>query len=1064
MADAPGRLGLRAALATYPRHTMADEDYDFPPARASAAVSIGGPTGGRRRGPIRYRRLLAATVSFLVLIGSGLAWVAYKKLTVSLPHGAPVPALVAGQKDLDGKDQNILLIGNDTRDGATKAELKALSTENDGGSVNADTMIVLHVPSSGAQPTMISFPRDSWVDIPGYGMNKLNAAYPKAWAKAKQSGASETAAESAGINLTIRTISGLTGLHIDHYVQVNLLGFYRISDAIGGVPVCLLHAQNARTDSDQYGSGYSGINLPAGRSVIKGSQALAFVRQRHGLPNGDLDRIRRQQYFLSAAFHKVASAGVLLNPFKLHRLMGAVSRSLLVDPDLDIMTFARQMADVTSGALKSVTIPNAGPQVIYPDGTETAIVAVNTAALPDFIRTLLGRPVEDRLAKVTAAAPSPVTVDVLNGTGVAGLATQNAQALQRRGFQTGSVDSTGATDTTVVEYAPGQEAAAKAVAAAVPHVKVVVTSTVQRVTLVLGTDNYQVAGQHGANDAGRAPSGSDREQPGRLIADCGALERSGCPRRLHQLSRRTAVKRHLSRAGETQLTAGNVPCVSDSSYRGPQRRGELPPELDPRRPRSGRRRAMNPSSGGVIAVRRTALVLGAVLSMVIVGASAWMWWTYRDLNSGLTQVNLYGSGGASKPKKDIDGKDQNILIIGNDDRSTATDAELKELGTTRDGGSLNTDTMMIVHVPANGKKASLISLPRDSWVSVPGYGKGKLNSAYPDAFNATAGSHTDKEQAGTRLLVQTISNLTGLTVDHVAQVDLLGFYRISKAIGPITVNMCAAVKEANSGINLKQGKQTIVGTQALAFVRQRYGFPNGLGDLDRVQRQRYFLTAAFRRIASAGTLLNPTKLSNLVSAVKRSLTVDDQLKLITLAQQMENLNANNISGQTIPTQGFGTEDGQSVVLVDPAAVKTFVTKVIGSTNAKPKPTPTVAPSSVTVNVFNAGSGVNSAAHNAASALQSAGFNVGTVSDGQNLQATTIRYPAGQASQAATVAAYVPGAQLEQSSDVSTVTLYLGGDGLTVKAPTGATSPAGGASTPAPTTGSSASPLDAGCIY
>src|SRR6201999_1846764 len=116
----------------------------------------------------------------------------------------------------------------------------------------------------------------------------------------------------------------LTGLYIDHYMQVNLLGFYRISEAIGGVTVCLNAAQNASTDRDAYGSGYSGIDLPKGISVIEGAQALAFVRQRHGLPNGDLDRIKRQQYFLKSAFQKVTSAGVLLNPFKLRAMLGAI--------------------------------------------------------------------------------------------------------------------------------------------------------------------------------------------------------------------------------------------------------------------------------------------------------------------------------------------------------------------------------------------------------------------------------------------------------------------------------------------------------------------------------------------------------------------------------------------------------------------------------------------------------------------------------------------------------------------------------------------------------------------
>ncbi len=480
---------------------MADEDDDFPSDTAVAQPA-------RRQGPIRYRRLLAATVSFVVLVGSGLAWVAYKKITVSLPHGAPVPALAAGQSDIDGKDQNILLIGNDSRAGANAAELKALSTGDDGGSINADTMIVLHVPANGSQPTLISFPRDSWVNIPGYGMHKLNAAYPTGWAAAKQKGESETAAESAGIMLTIKTISAITGLHIDHYVQVNLLGFYRISDAIGGVRVCLLHAQNPKTDSDQYGSGYSGIDLPAGWSTIEGKQALAFVRQRHGLPNGDLDRIRRQQYFLSAAFHKVATAGVLLNPFKLHRLMNAVSSSILIDPKLDIMKFAQQMEAVTSGGFKSVTIPNGGSQMIYPDGVATSIVAVNTAAIPDFIRTLLGKPVDDKLAKAVAAAPASVTVDVLNGTGIARLATRNAQALKKLGFVTGEIDSTDNTSSTVIEYRPGQESQAKAVSAAVPNAKLVVTSTVDRVTLVLGTDGYQAKGTGDDGDTTASPAPS----------------------------------------------------------------------------------------------------------------------------------------------------------------------------------------------------------------------------------------------------------------------------------------------------------------------------------------------------------------------------------------------------------------------------------------------------------------------------------------------------------------------------------------------------------------------------
>ncbi|MFN2518012.1 MAG: LCP family protein [Jatrophihabitantaceae bacterium] len=494
----------------------------------------------------------------------------------------------------------------------------------------------------------------------------------------------------------------------------------------------------------------------------------------------------------------------------------------------------------------------------------------------------------------------------------------------------------------------------------------------------------------------------------------------------------------------------------------PQQRAALPAlprHLDPRGRSRGR---TGLDGGGWHWVRVATKGLAASLSVLLVVTFGVYWWKYHAFTAGLHRLTLFG-GSASKPSHDIDGKDHNLLIVGNDDRSTASDAELKELSTGRDGGSLNTDTMMIVHVPADGAKATLISLPRDSYVAIKGYGMGKLNSAYPDAYTAASGSATVRRTAGAALLVDTIQRLTGLTVDSFVQVDLLGFYRISNAIGGVRVNMCEAVQEPKSGINLHQGINVIKGKQALAFVRQRYNLPNG--DLDRVQRQRYFLTAAFRRLVSAGTLLNPLKLQRLLTAVQSSISIDERLNPTDLAAQMENLSADNIVGQTIPTDGFGTtDDGQSVVKVSPAQVKAFVNRLIGDGDSKLTSATTVAPSSVTVDVKNGGGTDGAAAQNAA-VLRQQGFVIGSTGTAASPSTSTvIQYGEGMQAQAKTLAAYVPGATLQKVSTLERVTLVLGADQLTAKAKPTPSTQAASSSATSPKPKPKPKPIDSGCIH
>jgi LCP family protein required for cell wall assembly len=362
----------------------------------------------------------------------------------------------------------------------------------------------------------------------------------------------------------------------------------------------------------------------------------------------------------------------------------------------------------------------------------------------------------------------------------------------------------------------------------------------------------------------------------------------------------------------------------------------LPPELDPR----GRHRG-GPHHRGAVA-KPIAMVVGALVSVALLLVAGYSWLTFRDINNGLDRpsgIHVGVGPTAVKHPVHFNGQDQNILLVGYDDRSNMTNAEIKQLKVGRDGGSLNTDTMIILHVPADGSKATLISLPRDTWVHIPGYGYNRLNSAYAYAYNDAKGSKEDRQAAGANLLIETIQNLTGLTINHYVQVSFLGFYEISNAIGGVPINLCQSVddthaynvahgQDGGSGFKMSKGHHVIKGVTALEFVRQRHNLPGG--DLNRVQRQQYFLAQAFKQVASVGIL---TKLRALGTAIKRNIIVDPTLNILDLARQMENLSAGNITGKTIPTSP-AVISGNDVLVVHPKQVQTFVDHAInGNPNA-----------------------------------------------------------------------------------------------------------------------------------
>jgi LCP family protein required for cell wall assembly len=307
-----------------------------------------------------------------------------------------------GAHDVDGVDENILLVGNDSRGGLTDRQLREVGTQVNAG-FNTDSVLLVHIPADGRKATVVSFPRDSYVTIPGYRSNKINAAYADGaclppGATESQCGVTLTPAErTAGAEELVKTVSQLTGLHIDHYVEVGLLGFYQISKVLGGVEVCL------KAPAKDH---YSGIDLPAGRQRIEGSQALAFVRQRHGIPGGDLGRIKRQQAFLGAVARQVLSAGTLLNPIKLNRLLDAVSKSLTTDDGLDPLQLASQLRDIAAGNVVFKTVPIAS--LSYSAGGISDAVELDKAKLPSFFSSIVsGHPTRRSTSHKSSSANRP---------------------------------------------------------------------------------------------------------------------------------------------------------------------------------------------------------------------------------------------------------------------------------------------------------------------------------------------------------------------------------------------------------------------------------------------------------------------------------------------------------------------------------------------------------------------------------------------------------------------------------------------------------------------------------
>lgn len=371
-----------------------------------------------------------------VVIGTGVAWNNVRAFEDGIFHMS-APSLGHGADD---GAIDILLVGLDSRTDAhgnplTAEELQTLRA-GDEEATNTDTIILVRIPNNGKSATAISIPRDSYVTAPGLGKTKINGVYgqtreAKRANLVKAGDSAEDAAmqgTEAGREALIKTVADLTGVTVDHYAEIGLLGFALITDALGGVDVCL---------KDAVYEPLSGADFPAGPQRLDGAEALSFVRQRHELPRGDLDRVVRQQVVMASLAHRVISGQTLSSPATMKRLQAAVQRSVVLSQGWDVMDFVQQLQKLAGGNVAFATIPVLDGAGWSDDGMQS-VVRVDPHQVQDWVAGLLHEQDQGKTEEI-AYTPAKTTASVVNDTDINGLAAAVSDVLSSKGFSTGPV-------------------------------------------------------------------------------------------------------------------------------------------------------------------------------------------------------------------------------------------------------------------------------------------------------------------------------------------------------------------------------------------------------------------------------------------------------------------------------------------------------------------------------------------------------------------------------------------------------------------------------------------------
>jgi len=383
--------------------------------------------------------LATLTITFISLS----AYAAYRNVYDSIHHVTVTSGELGKRPPKLNGSENILIIGSDSRTGTRGRYGHGIQGSR------SDTTMLLHISPTHTGAIVISFPRDTMVPI--YSCEGDGQGHPGQQAQADVLEQLNNTFSYGGPACLWRTLEQITSIHIDHFVQVDFSGFKSIVNDVGGVPVCLPFAIKDPA---------SKLNLPAGKSVVHGTQALAFVRERHIGYGSDLQRINRQQIFLASLAQKVSQSSSLSAPTRLYGLVHDIASSLTTDSGLtltDMYAIANSLKGLSTTALQFIMAPVVpsplNPNDLVEFAQPPADDLFRAIARDNHILKTARRAAHAKSQSLPTVKPGQVQLQVLNGTSVAGLASTTASQLTARGFKVAGTGNATAASSTIIEYA-----------------------------------------------------------------------------------------------------------------------------------------------------------------------------------------------------------------------------------------------------------------------------------------------------------------------------------------------------------------------------------------------------------------------------------------------------------------------------------------------------------------------------------------------------------------------------------------------------------------------------------